>query len=135
MTRAVVVINTKADRDRIAAWARNVKPGTVVTFKESKRSVPQNSLLWAMLTEVAQKVPWHGVKLSPDDWKIIFLNSLKQELRMVPNLDGNGFVQLGRSSSELTKDEMSALLELIAAFGTHHGVKFNDEIQLERNAA
>ena len=53
--------------------------------------------------------------------------ALKRELRMVPNLDGNGFVQLGRSSSDLTKDEMSGLLALIHAFGAQHGVLFNDE--------
>jgi len=79
-----------------------------------------------MLTEVAEQVVWHGVKLSPDDWKIVMLSALKRELRMVPNLDGNGFVQLGRSSSDLTKDEMSGLQELISAFGAQHGVIFRE---------
>ena len=82
-----------------------------------------------MLTEVSQQVPWHGVRLDPADWKLVFLDALKRELRMVPNLEGNGFVQLGRSSSDLTKEEMSGLLELIAAFGARQGVKFKDEAQ------
>ena len=46
-----------------------------------------------------------------------FLDGLKRELRVVPNLDGTSFVNLGRSSSDLTKQEMSDLIELIAAFG------------------
>lgn len=79
-----------------------------------------------MLGEVSEQVTWHGVKLSPDDWKLVFLSALKRELRMVPNLDGNGFVQLGRSSSDLTKDEMSGLHELISAFGAQHGVTFRE---------
>ena len=129
MTRAVVVIQTQADREKIARWAANVKAGTTVTFKENKRSIPQSDKMWAMLGEIAAQVSWHGVRLSPDDWKIVFLDALKRELRMVPNLEGNGFVQLGRSSSDLTKEEMSGLLELIAAFGARQGVKFKDEAQ------
>jgi len=44
-----------------------------------------------------------------------------------PNMDGNGFVDLGRSSSDLTKDEFSDLMELIAEFGARHGVLFAKE--------
>jgi hypothetical protein len=84
--------------------------------------------MWAMLTEVAAQLPWHGVKLTPDDWKLIFLDALKRELRMVPNLEGTGFVNLGRSSSDLSKDEMTDLMELIAAFGAKHGITFNDPV-------
>ena len=126
MSRADVVIRTDADREKVARWARNVKAGTVVTFKESKRSIPQNARLWACLTEIATQVPWHGLKLDSEDWKCVFLDALKRESRIVPNMDGNGFVNLGRSSSDLTKDEMSDLMALIEAFGANHGVTFKD---------
>ena len=61
-----------------------------------------------------------------DDWKLLFLDALKRELRMVPNLDGTGFINLGRSSSDLSKGEMSDLMTLIEEFGARHGVKFGD---------
>jgi hypothetical protein len=79
-----------------------------------------------MLTDVATQLKWHGLSLSTDDWKLIFLDALKRELRMVPNIDGSGFVNLGRSSSDLSKEEMTNLIELIAAFGANHGVVFHD---------
>jgi hypothetical protein len=79
-----------------------------------------------MLTEVATQVKWHGQRLTPDDYKLIFLDALKRELRIVPNLEGNGFVNLGRSSSDLSAAEISDLMELIAAFGAERGVIFND---------
>jgi len=82
--------------------------------------------MWAMLTDISEQLAWHGVKLSPDDWKLVMLDALKREMRMVPNIDGNGFVNLGRSSSDLSKDEMTALMEIIAAFGAKHGVVFHD---------
>ena len=80
-----------------------------------------------MLTDVARQLPWHGQKLRPDDWKLIFIDALNREQRLVPNIDGTGFVNLGTSSSDLSKAEMGDLMELIAAFGANHGVKFHDD--------
>lgn len=126
MSRALVTINTAADRDRVAAWAKQAPPGTRVEFKETKRNIPQNDRMWAMLTDVARQLDWHGQKLTPDDWKLVFLDALKGELRIVPNIAGNGFVNL-RRSSDLSKEEMSGMMELIAAFGAEHGIVFSNE--------
>jgi hypothetical protein len=126
MSRATLVLVSPAIRERAALWAARLPEGTRVDFKAPKRSLPQNDRMWAMLTEVSAQLPWHGIKLSADDWKLLFLDSLKRELRMVPNLDGNGFVNLGRSSSDLSKAEMTDLIEIIAAFGANHGVVFHD---------
>lgn len=115
-----------AQRARAMAWVRGAPRNTRLTFQEPKRSIPQNDRMWAMLTDVACQLPWHGVKLSPDDWKLIFLAALKQEMRLVPNLDGTGFVNLGVSSSDLSKAEMGDLMELIAAFAASHDVELHD---------
>jgi hypothetical protein len=80
-----------------------------------------------MLTDVAEQLPWHGMKLKSDDWKLVFLDALKREVRLVPNIDGTGFVNLGRSSSDLTKEEMGDLMTLIEEFGARHGVVFLDD--------
>jgi len=126
MTRATLVLVSPEIRQRAAMWAAKLPEGTRIDFKAPKRSLPQNDRMWAMLTEVAAQLPWHGIKLSADDYKLLFLDALKRELRMVPNIDGNGFVNLGRSSSDLSKEEMTNLIELIAAFGATHGVVFHD---------
>lgn len=127
MSRATVIITGELDRERIAKWARGVPLGTRVEFKEIKRTTPQNDRMWAMLTDIAQQVKYHGVRLTTDDWKLVFLDALKREIRMVPNLDGTGFVNLGRSSSDLSKSEMTDLIELIFAFGAKHEVTFHDQ--------
>jgi len=128
MSRALVPLYSITDRKKVCDWVMRAPTGTRVEFKAAKRTLDQNSRFWAMLTDVAEQVRWHGVKLSPDDWKLIFLDGLKRELRLVPNIDGNGFVNLGRSSSDLSKAEMSDLIELIFAFGANpdHQVKFHD---------
>lgn len=131
MSRATLIIATAADRKRAHAWIDQAPWNTRLEVKAPKRTLPQNDRMWAMLTDVARQLPWHGVKLTPDDWKLIFLDGLKQEMRLVPNINGNGFVNLGRSSSDLSREEMGDLMELISAFGAQHGVVFHEPAQRE----
>jgi len=126
MTRALITIQSTVDRAKAANWIAKAPQGTRVEFKRPKRSLEQNDKMWAMLTEVADQVIWYGKKLSAADWKLIFLDALKRELRATPNLDGTGFVNLGQSSSDLSKEEMSSLIELIHAFGAERGVVFSE---------
>jgi hypothetical protein len=132
MSRALLILDSPVARQRAASWALNAPHGTRCEFKASKRTLPQNDRMWSMLTDVARQLPWHGLTLTPDDWKLIFLDGLKREVRAVPNLDGTGFVNIGRSSSDLSKSEMGDLMELIAAFGAQHSVVFHEP---ERDAA
>jgi hypothetical protein len=126
MSRATIIIWGPQDRFRAADLVRKVPCGTLVSFKDAKRTLDQNSKMWAMLTDIARQVEWHGLKLRPNDWKLIFLDALRRELRIVPNLDGTGFVALNQSSSDLTKEEMSNMIELMFEFGARHGVVFNE---------
>lgn len=134
MSRALVVLNCEADRRKVTDWAATAPWGCRIEFKISKRTLPQNDRMWAMLTDVAVQLPWHGIKLTPDDWKLVFLDALKRELRMVPNIDGTGFVSLGKSSSDLTIEEMTGLIELIHEFGARHGVVFKEPEEKEQAA-
>lgn len=127
MSRYLVTLHSNSDRLRATQIISAAPAGARVEIKAAKRSLPQNDKMWSMLTEIAREVKWHGVTLRPDDYKLIFLDALKRELRAVPNLDGNGFVNLGRSSSDLTKSEMSDLIELMHKFGAEHGVTFADD--------
>lgn len=126
MTQYLITIASRKDRDRAAKICAIAPFGTRVRFSGAKRTLAQNDRMWAMLTDVATQVKWVDQVLRPDDWKLIFLDALRREVRMVPNLDGNGLVALQRSSSDLSKEEMSDLMELIAAFGATHGVMFHD---------
>jgi len=134
MSRALIVLRRNEDRARARQWVERAPPGTRIEFKATKRSLPQNDRLWAFLTEIAAQKTWHGMKLSAADWKLIFMDALKKELRIVPNLDGDGFVNLGRSSSDLSKEEFSDLLELVTAWGAEKGVIFNDPAGVEFTA-
>lgn len=136
MSRYLITLHGSVDRARAAKYVAAAPFGSRIEVKAAKRTLPQNDKLWASLTDVAEQVLWHGQRLRPDDYKLIFLDALKRELRPVPNLDGSGFVELGRSSSDLTKSEMSDLIELIIAWGAQNGVKFKDDAtELQGSAA
>src|SRR6478735_5315088 len=126
MSRALLVLSSAEIRAKALRWVQKAPDNTRVTFQAPKRSLPQNDRMWAMLTEVAEQVPYHGVKLTPDDLKLVFLDGLKREVRLVPNLDRTGFVNLGRSSSDLSVSEMADMITLIQQFGDANGVIFHD---------
>jgi len=125
MSRATVILASLAERQRVADWAMKAPLNTRVDFKAPKRSLPQNSLLWARLTQVALEVEWYGQKLTADDWKDMFTASLRKA-RVVPGLDPGSFVLLGLHTSQMDKDEMGALLDLIDAFAAERGITFAD---------
>jgi hypothetical protein len=126
MSRATIYLGSMAARQRAAQDIMRAPLGSRVEIKAPARTLPQNARFWAMLTDIARQVTWHGLRLTTDDWKLVFLDALKREARMCPNIDGNGFVNLGRSSSDLTVAEMGDLMTIMEAFGAQHGVVFND---------
>jgi hypothetical protein len=127
MSRYLLTIQSSADRARALQVVTAAPVGARVEVKAAKRTLPQNDLMWAALTNIARQLPWHGKKLTPDCWKLLFLDALKRELQPVPNLDGTGFVNINTSSSDLTKEEMSGMIDLIHEFGARHGVTFHDD--------
>ena len=127
MTHWAGYVRTNRQRDRVVRWANEAPLGYFAELRSDRRTLPQNSLMWACLTDLSEQLLWHGQKLSQEDWKIVMMAGLDQELRVVPNINGDGFVPLGRSSSKLTKSEMTELIELIRVFGAQHGVVFGDQ--------
>ena len=126
MTRAVILLASQADRDKLASWAQRLPWNTRVELKAPKRTLPQNDRFWAMLTDVAQQVEHMGQRYTPDEWKILFMHACGREVKFLPGLDGKTFVPWGQSSSDLSKEEMTELIEFIFAWGAEHGVKFNE---------
>lgn len=127
MSRAIVTIRSKADREKLKRWADGVPDLTRVVWMGPKRSIPQNDLLWACLTDISRQATYHGLQLPPEDWKDLFMNALNKESRMVPNLDGTGYIALGRSTSQLSHAEFSDLIEIIRAWGAANQIKFSGE--------
>jgi hypothetical protein len=129
MSKQTFVMAHDLARQRAVDAVKAAPAGFVVTVAEPTRNSEQNSLLWALLTDVSQQVEWYGKLLTPEDWKHVFSASLRK-LTVVPNLDGSGFVALGMSTSRLSKREFSDLIELIYAFGAEREVVWSEPERL-----
>ena len=121
------IVTTERIREFLISEIRKAPLGFVIEAKRNKRTIPQNDRMWAMLGDVAAQATYHGLKLSAEDWKLIFMDGLGHEMRLVPNLEGTGFVNLGRSSSKLSVEEMTALMDLIEAYAAQHNIKLNSK--------
>lgn len=125
MSREVIEIKTESDRQKIITWAHNVAAGTTVEFRAARRSGNQNNLLWSLLGQISKQVDWYGTKLSNEDWKDVLTASLRHA-RVVPGIDPGTFVPLGMRTSQMTKEELATLIELIYCFGAEHHVSFRE---------
>jgi hypothetical protein len=123
MPQAAIRLASPETREKAATWCWNADPGTLATFATpDKRTLAQNAAMWAMLTEIAEQVEWYGQRLPADDWKLLFLANMGRGLRMVPALDGRGFVNLNVSSSALRVREFAELIDDIHRFAADRGV-------------
>jgi NinB protein len=129
MSRALIVLRSTVDRQRAMNWISKAPFGTRLTFQTAKRTLPQNDRLWAMLTDVASQHLRNGRRLTPETWKCLFMQALGRELQCEPSLDGEELVPIGFSSSNLSKSEMSDLIDFIAAWGAENGVRFHDDAE------
>jgi hypothetical protein len=126
MSRALLVLTTDEARQKAVTWVNKAPVGTRVEFKASKRSLPQNDRMWAMLTDIAAQKEHGGRKYTPDQWKVLFLSACGQEVQFIPALDGKTFLPWGQSSSDLSKQEMTDLIEFMLVWGSENGVTFQD---------
>lgn len=98
----------------------------VVTVKEGTRSPSQNSLMWAMLSDIARAKP-EGRSWSPEIWKAGFMAALGHEIIWQPGIEGAPAFPAGFRTSRLSKARMGDLITFIAAYGDKHGVRWTGE--------
>lgn len=98
----------------------------IVEARPETRSLAQNSLMWSCLTDLSEQVKWFGKSLTPTGWKDFITGHLHGQ-ELVPNMDGTGFISInrGRSTSDMTIAEMTAVIELCHAFGAEQGVRWS----------
>lgn len=125
-------LNSKMGRARAQRMIANAPADCVAIIRKATRTDEQNRKLWPMLEDLRRQVP-DMAPFTRDDIKLRFLNALGAEMRFLPELDGAGLFPVGLRSSTLSKEQFSALIELIYAYGAKHDVQWTDPA--ERKAA
>ena len=126
MGRALITIHDTAARERASKWVRQAPFGTRVEFKETKRTLPQNDRMWAMLSDIAAQKLHCEERYTPDVWKNLMMHACGREMRFLPSLDNKELIPIAYSSSDLSKGEMSELIEFMLCWGAENGVVFHE---------
>lgn len=119
-------------RRGVGAFAMTAPAGWNVTFRPPTRSLDQNALLHAVLTDISKQVEWFGQKFTPEIWKRLcmaaWLREKNEKPMLIPALDGYGVDIIFERTSKLTTAQCSDLVEWCFAFGAEKGVIFKDRV-------
>jgi len=98
-------------------------------IKDATKSRHQEEKYHAMIGEVAKQAQHLGAKWDAESWKRLLVdqfckdNGLKTGA-VIPNLAGDGIVQLGMQTRNFTKEQASEFVEWLFAWGAEHGVTY-----------
>jgi len=98
-------------------------------IKDAAKSRDQEEKYHAMIGEIAKQAQHLGAKWDAESWKRLLVdqfckdNGLKTGA-VIPNLAGDGIVQLGMQTRNFTKEQASEFVEWLHAWGAEHGVTF-----------
>ena len=98
-------------------------------IKDATKSRDQEEKYHAMIGEIAKQAQHLGAKWDSESWKRLLVdqfckdNGLKTGA-VIPNLSGDGIVQLGMQTRNFTKEQASEFVEWLHAWGAEHGVTF-----------
>ncbi|WCA57810.1 recombination protein NinB [Agrobacterium tumefaciens] len=128
-----VILHGKSQREFAKRLIDLAPVDAVVKFSEAKRTLDQNSKLWAMLSDVSRAKP-NGRCQTPEVWKALFMHACGHSVQFEMGLNGQPF-PVGFSSSKLTKRQMADLIETIYQYGAENGVVWTEPDSEARAAA
>jgi hypothetical protein len=138
MNLALFVLAHDTARTRAAHACASMPEGTVVEFREPKKSREQEEKYHAIIGEIAANPPadalrqLNGAKLDRESWKRLLIDAFKHETytdpdlraewdrfgatQLLPALNHPGFVMVGEQSRRFSKKLAMAFIDWLEAF-------------------
>ena len=120
-----------------AAWDK-AKPvlesgvALTVEIKRENRSLDQNAMYHSIIHQIAKQARHLGSSWDAESWKRLLVDAYTKEQwsessgQVIPNLTGDGIVQLGLQTRKFTKQQASEFTEWLMAWCAHNGVTINE---------
>ena len=98
--------------------------------KDAKRSNEQNEKFHAIIGDIAKQAQHMGARWDAEDWKRLLVDEFWKQQgitagKVIPNLSGDGIVQLGMQTSKFDKNQASEFVEFLQAWAAENGVTLN----------
>lgn len=120
-----IVLGSHRERSIAHQLVERAPHNAVLTIKAATRTLDQNSLLWALLSDVSRAKP-DGRTHTPEVWKNLFMHACGHAVQFELGLNGQPF-PTGFRSSRLTKQQMGDLIDFIHSWCAEKGVHLSDE--------
>ena len=107
--------------------ALNAGKPLVLEIKAADKSRDQEEKYHAMIGEIAKQAKHMGASWDAESWKRLLVDlfckySGLQTGVVMPNLSGDGIVQLGYQTRKFTKEQASEFVEFLYAWSAENGV-------------
>lgn len=101
-----------------------------VELRPVSKSREQEEKYHAVIGEIAQQAMHLGSKWDAEAWKRFLLDAFAKETgrqrgKIVPNLTGDGVVEVGLQSRKFTVRDASEFVEWLHAWAAEHGVELS----------
>ena len=101
-------------------------------IKEISKTREQERLYHAMIGEIAKQAQHLGAKWIAEDWKRLLVDQFCKDTgltgsKVIPNLSGDGIVQLGFQTRNFTKEQASEFVEWLHSWGANNGITFTEK--------
>jgi hypothetical protein len=132
-----VLAHHEARRRALACVAEAPEGWTVRVCAPTKKRA-QEEKYHAQIGDIAKQYKFMGQLWDAEDMKRLLIDAFVRVMkgagtpikgggRIVPSLDGTGFVQLGVQSRDFTVSQASEFIEYLNAFGAENGIEWSDE--------
>ena len=121
MTGQTIILATNEQRRLAAQLVFKAPDRAICNIRQATRTTPQNSKMWAMLSDVSRAKP-EGRDMRSEQWKAAFMSALGHEVKWMNGIDGNPPFPDQHRTSKLNKDEMADLITFIQEYGDRNGV-------------
>ena len=99
-------------------------------IKQVNKSREQEEKYHAMIGEISKQAQHLGAKWDAESWKRLLVDQFCRENDIktgvvIPNLSGDGIVQLGFQTRKFTKEQASEFVEWLNTWGVEHGITYS----------
>jgi hypothetical protein len=101
-------------------------------IKPASKSREQEEKYHAIIGDIAKQAQHMGAKWDSEDWKRLLVQEFCKEKglsagKVIPNLSGDGIVQLGLQTRNFTKEQASEFVEFLLAWCANNGIALNEK--------
>ena len=102
-----------------------------VQVERENRTLDQNAMYHSIIHQIAKQARHLGSTWDTESWKRLLVDTYTREIKqnsgqVIPNLTGDGIVQLGLQTRKFTKQQASEFTEWLMAWAAQNGVVLDE---------